>query len=784
MIKNYFKAAFRSFRRDRSYTIISIFGLATALAICLLTVAYARYELSFDKHIPNSEQIYRIVSENQLSDVERFTAMAPRALGETLKEAFPEVLGVTEFSPFTGESNVFQVNGNTYSAKRTRIDKSFFSVFDLPLLEGNIQTLNPENAVIISESAAKALFPEGHAVGSMFGSESIVGAVIKDLPQHTHFQAEVFYLEHPQDKGKIDATINRISAQYIRLKAGTSIQDFSEKTHRFLKENYAMSDRSRFVFLPLTDIHLRSSYISNLAPIQHDIRFVYLLVALAALILIISCINYINLLTARYIEKFKELGIRQIMGANKMQIAVQMFIESFSMFCIAIVCACVLGALAWPHFSQFFHISSYEGYLWNSPNILSLIALAIISALFASIFPVMTLLRRTPTEMVRDKLQEITLTFGPRKTLIIVQSAVTIILVVATLVMHRQLHFMTNRSMGFEPNHLIALNPVYERQNALKQQLLQLSSVSNVSFANAQVGKGYQAKGSGINPDNPEEKFDYGFVNADLDFMETMKLKLEMGRYFDSTFGSDFSPDSVISTTSNYVITASTAKKLGIHSIDTILTKGLQGKIIGIIQDFRMTSFKNEGPMVFLSLSDEPSGSPYVRIDSHNIPETVAAIENVWKEILPDEPFEFHFIDEQIQQMYENERSLAQLFNLFSILAIFISGLGLFSISALIVKYKTKEIGIRKVLGATLWDISSLFNWNFLKLTFLAALVAVPTAWWLMKRWLENYPYRIEVSWWILAISVLAAVAITFVTVSWQAVRAAVANPVDSLRDE
>lgn len=798
MIRNYFKTAFRSFRTDRPYALINIFGLAVALTILLLTVAYIRHELAFDRHLTHADRLYRVVMEDRSTEVEKVNALVPRPLGNTLSDVFPEIAGTTTFHPAPRENTIYRAAGKEYPLNVLLIDQHFFELFDLPLLEGNLSTaLTPDEAVI-SERMAKTYFPNGEVVGQTLertldnGQKTVVTirAVINDIPAHTHFYGDLLLAAPHYGEETLNFKSFSATSQYLMLQAGIESAAFAGKMNQYLRENFEFRENETVRLIPVTDIHLKSSHIENIAPRQHDIRFIYLFGFIALLILAIACINYINLSTARYLQKIKEMGVRKVLGASKSQLCTQVFAESLLLFGFSLPLATALSWFVRPVFSQLFDISDHAAYLINASNLLIIVLTALATSFLASIYPALILIRRPVTQLFKQKLDDIRMSFGPRKMLIAFQFSITVILIVATLVVHSQLQMLSNRSMGFEKDHLLILTRT-QNGAALKQQLLQIPTISDVSFAGSvEIGRGYGARSSMEDPNDPTASWDFSFVDADFDFYNTMKLELLDGRYFNESYGTDIiHPDSMsvrhIRFEQPIVVTESTARNLGIHSVDTLIQLGaLQGKIVGIIRDFRMTSFKEQGAMVVLRASANLRGNAYVRIASHDIPKTLSAVEAAWKHTAPHSTFDYYFADEKIQQLYQKEDNLARLFNVFSVLAIAISTLGLFSLVSLMVKHRTKEIGIRKVVGAGLWDITRLFTRDFTAVMGISILIAIPVSWWTMNKWLEDYAYRIEISAWTLGAAALIAVVITLVTVSGQAIRAGLANPVESLRDE
>lgn len=789
---------------DRSYTLINVFGLAIALTAVTLIVAYIRYELAFDGHYSDT---YRIVMEDKESLPAKIKAVAPDQLGHILEAEFPEIERVTYFYPQHVEDVLFEANGKQYPYAVLSVDKNFFDVFDLPFMEGGPSSVQNGEDVALTEKAAGELFPEGNAVGKTVertlydGSKQsgIVRAIIKDIPNQSHFQGDVLFGRNPQNEQALSFTAYSSTAQYALIKQGVSVAQLEQKIDRFL-EKYGKSEKTQVSFIPVTDLHLRTGHIEGMGIDHHDIRFIYIFGFIASLILSIASINYINLSTARSLQRVKEMGMRKVLGAKNAQLRIQVILESFLVFCIAIPIALLLAFLSWPTFSRLLDISDSVAYLLNGANLLAVMVIGIVSAIIAGLYPALILSRRHPVELFKQKVDGIRFSFGPRKTLIVFQFGISILLMVATLVVHGQLQFLNNRPMGFDQDYLLVLPQVHTQTDVLKQELLRIPTVTSVSYAgNATIGTGYGASGNMEDPTDSTKRMEFSFVDADFDFLNTLQIELVQGRYFDASYGADIARiDSMISNrqissekrrqlraSKPIVITESTAKRLDITRVDTALYLGaLQGTIIGIVKDFRMTSFKEEGPMVVLRGSQRASGNAYVRIARHDIPKTVAEIATLWHDIFPNNTYTYHFADERVQKMYASEDRLALLFSVFSIIAIGISALGLFSLVALMVKQRTKEIGIRKVMGASMLDIAALFSKDFVKLVLLAIILALPLAYWAMNSWLEDYAYRIEVSGWMLAASALAAIAIALVTVNLQAQRAARANPVDSLRDE
>lgn len=812
MLKNYLLLALRNFRKDRGYAIINLLGLGMALAAVLLIVAYIRFELSFDRHFSNAGRTYQLLMETRWADHTQRNMNVPMPLGKTLHTEFPEVEAAATMTQ--GQTSIRHHN-ELITVKYVKATPSFFSLFNYPFKAGNAAAAlaNP-NSIVLTETFATKLFPDQNPVGKTVstvkagGKENqyIVSAVIRDMPANNHFNMEAVF---PEKESTEALDLNAYSAvpQYVLLKEKADVIEFNRKLTAFSKKYHA-PETVNIQLLPVTDIRLHSGKIDDQVNNVSDIRFIYIYGIVALLILITASFNYINLTTARSMQRFKEVGMRKVMGAGRLQLIIQFTGESILLFCLTIPFALLLAYITWPVFCSYLQISDQIGYLLNASNFAYLAGIALLTGILAGAWPAFFLSLRPPVSLFKGINSHTRINFSLRKSLIVLQFSISALLIIATLIVQEQLHMLNNRPLGFNKDHLLILphTGFNNRQTAaFKQTLLQQSNITAVSVSSINIGKRFGASSSMADPADTTRQLNFAFIDADFDFIQTLEATLVQGRNFSAAYPSDMINITTIfdaigkATTREQkgrlydqiyqlpiIISESLAKALHLKKpIDSSLaTDALQGRIIGITKDVQALTLKEVSPLVVIRGVYHASGHVYVRIKPDHIPETIQLIRNEWKKFFPNDLFEVEFCDDRMQNIYATESRLASLFTAFALLAISISALGLFSLVALLLKQKTKEIGIRKIMGASLADISALFSKDFIRMIMLAILIASPVAWWGMNKWLQEYATRIEISCWVFVLTGAATLLIALITVNVQVVRAARANPVKSLRSE
>ncbi len=705
MLQNYFLLALRTLYRDRTYAAINLAGLALAFGAVLLIVGYIRYELSFDRHFTTADRVYQLMMEDKTPEPAQRKIQVPSLLGQTLVEEFPDVEAAT---PFLSWSLQVKVADKFMNLSNAWVGADFFKVFDLKLIQGNIaHALSDKQGIVLTRSAARNLFPGENPVGKAIERVSHEGAAIpmtvtgimEDLPANSHFSFDALVPDSP-DKGTLNFNAYSSVPQYILLKRGSNVANLKRQMPGFGRK-YGLENRAGLVnirFLPLTDIRLHSGRIDDQKFQVSDIRFVYIYGMIALLILAIALVNYINLTTARSFQRIREVGIRKVLGAGRTQVVFQFMGESFLLFCLSLPLALILAFQFWPAFAKLLQISGDRSYLVTAPNIAALFAVAAVSAIISGLYPAFVLSRMQPVEVFRQKSGGFRFSFLFRKGLIVFQFCISVLLMNVTVLIYKQLQFLSNRSMGFDESFLLIVPDVhYTRADVFKQTLLRFPGVESVSYGmNVSIGDEYIASTSVRDPADSTQSISYGFVYTDFDFLETMKIELLSGRYFSEQYRSDLVDyDKLIrepydsderkrrNINEPIVITESLARRLNITKTDTSVHFPLYGTVIGIVKDFRVSSFRDESPFIVLKGSRSSSGQAFVRIAGSAVPATLAAIGQTWKSIFPNMPFEYSFADDMIQQIYGHEKRLASLSTVFAVMAIALSVMGLFGLTAI-----------------------------------------------------------------------------------------------------
>ncbi|MBX3255488.1 MAG: ABC transporter permease [Chitinophagaceae bacterium] len=802
MFKNYFLIAIRSFKKDRVNSLISLSGLIIGLTCVMLVAGYIRYETSFDKNYSHSSRIYRIISTNNRNDYGR-TELIPTAFAPALVREIPGIKGQTQISTWTKYAFL---NNQFAGFKQTDVDSSFFSIFNFKFIHGNPQTAlnNPDN-IVLTATTAKKIYNTLDVVGKTLTTKSetyIVSGVVQDMPQNSFLQTDAF---HFRPRSKYSETLD-ISDGYTMgnafilldeklsaIDAGNKIREFC---HRYKMDNYKME------LQPVQQVHLHSSDIKDQSDEYNigNLQYVYIYAAIALLILIIGCISFINLAIARSMERTKEVGVRKVMGAGRKQLIVQFLGESWVYFIIAFSVALVLAVLAWNGFTQLINIQAGRDFLLNIYTVQAISGICIFSCLLSGFYPAVFLSSLRPVITLRGGYQNVKFNFGLRKALVVMQFTITIMLIATTLVVHSQLNYLNNKPLGFNKDNLISFNIPYLDQIplAFKDKLLQGAHINSLTFSSLEVGNTYGMGGSMRDPKTGNDStklLQNAIIDGDLDFMKTFQIPVIEGRDFSPAYPSDITDYNSIAGFPGVdkrrplIVSESLVKNLGIKNpLGTVLDQDyfLKGTIIGVFKSFSVMSLKNSDPLI--AIRCEQKGRPlthvYARINAQNTPESIRYISEVYKQFFPEEIFDFSFVEGRIAHLYDTEIRLTKLINLFALLAILLSCTGLFSLVSLMVRKRTKEIGIRKVIGASVNNIVVLIGKDFLWLIIISFIIATPLAYIAMTKWLQSYANRTTLYWWIFLVAGIAAFLIAFISISFKSVAAAVGNPVKALRTE
>jgi len=794
MFKNYFKIAFRNLWRHRVFSGINILGLSVGMTACFLIFLYVRFEMSYDNMHSKSADIYRIICDIK-TPTETLKPSGPSwAVGPHLmKGDFPQVVASARI---TGDEILVR-KGNVKFQEKNSIwaDSTFFDVFDFKLVRGNRHTaLNEILDVVFSESAAKKYFGKTDPLGQTVlltgdGLTAKVTGIMQDIPENSTIKADMIVSMNTITR-KFNPELdnqwgNYGNNTYVLLKPGASPELFTKQLPAFLEkmngtEMKKLNMYPTLMLEKLKDVYLRSTRDDSKTG---NIKNVYIFSIVAVFILLIACFNFINLTTARSVERAKEVGIRKVVGAGRQQLTWQYLGESVIVCLIAFFISVGAAALLLPSFNTLAGKTISDGIFEHWGMIVSLFLASIGIGLLAGIYPALVLSSFKPVSVLKGRFSTGTKGILLRKVLVVSQFTISIALIISVLVVYLQLNFMRGQDLGFSKDQMMILDTYGDpAKETFMQTVAALPNVKSVTMSSSVPGGGNPGAYSQIQNVKGEMQIanlDLYFV--DWDYIKQFGIKMAAGRAFSRDFQTD--------TTQAMILNESAAKQFGYRKPQDAVGRdfdqwGRKGKIVGIMKDFHFKSLQEE--IKPLSMRIEPKGCNLVsvKISANNLSASISTIEKKWNTLMPNRPFSYFFLDDFFDKQYRSEQRFGQLFLNFAILAIIISCLGLLGLASYSTMQRTREIGIRKVLGATVPNIVNLLSKDFLKLVALAVVIASPVAWIVMHRWLQDFAYRIPIFWWIFVVAAFTAAIIALITVSFQAIKAAVSNPVVSLRSE
>lgn len=812
MIKNYVKIAFRQLRKQKMYTAIKIGGFAFSIAACLLIALYIRNEVSFDKSYPDANRIYRIVGEYQDVGIHEKGVDWPAVMGRTVKSDFPEVEKFGRLMPNSlfwgaGSNELKRADGveNTHEEGFAYADQSLLDILKLPMAYGDrAHALTEPLTMVISKSKASKYFPGQNPVGKVMYLNNNksrpykIGGVMEDLPETSHLRYDFLLTLTGIEYWNGEQTTWGASnySVYLLMKPGADIPAFNKKLTDGIIKNYYIPDmlkngdknalriagHMKMFMQNVKDINLKSYDIHD--GMSHgDIRFVWLFGAVAGFILLIACINFINLSTAKSANRAKEVGLRKVVGSQRSGLISQFLTESllYSFFSFAL--GLILAAILLPYFNVLASktLSIPWQQWWLLPTVL---VSAVIIGVVAGIYPAFYLSGFKPVEVLKGRLSVGSKSSVLRNGLVVFQFTTSIILIISTVVIYNQMQFILNKKVGFEKDQVLMIQGTNTLENEVKNfknELLKLSSVKSVSISDFLPVSGTKRNGNEFHNEG-KEKIEAGvggqFWDVDADYIKTFGMKIVAGRNFNPTMKTD---------SDAYIINQTMAKKLNLKNPvgKRISNYGRPKLIIGVVQDFNFESLRDRLDPLVMHLGNSNS-IVSVKIKTGDVKSTLAQITSTWKNFSPNQPIRYTFMDERFANMYADVQRMGRIFTSFAVLAIIIACLGLFALAAFMAEQRSKEIGIRKVLGASIGNITTLLSMNFIKLVFLAIIIASPIAWWAMNKWLQDFnpSNRISISWWMFALAGITAILIAVFTVSYQSIKAALMNPVNSLKAE
>jgi len=788
MIKNYFKIALRNIRRYSTYSILNITGMAIGMVSAILILLWVQDEWSYDRHFKNADDLYRIIqNENPSGGEVSLLAPTPGVLTRTLKEQYPEIIRSSRYEP---HSELRLKKGDEFMHEKAvaAVDKDFLKMFNIEFVQGDINSaLNePHNAVITEEMAYKYFgFKDalGKTLQESLGYLVTVTGVVKK-PHNSHLQYDFLVpIELLTERGAPLNDWHFLCYNYIELKKGTDSKIFSNKIRDFIIKNTKGSNAEIFL-QNVKKIHLFSSrkYTFDIGG-HGDITYVKIMSLIAVFILLIACINFMNLSTAQSARRAKEIGVRKVAGANKLKIIIQFLGESLLIVFVALVIAMIFVELLLPGFNNF-NGKQLEVNYQSAGLYIGLITLVLFCGLLAGSYPAFYLSSLKPLDIMKG-----TITNNPgnmqfRRVLVIFQFSLSVILIICTVIVGNQLRYMQNINLGFNKDNIgyfqFPAAPWDPKLKTLKKELINNPDILSVTreFINYENPLNIEGPSGGFNWTGKKEGDDVLFYNisADEDYAKTFQLEIKEGRFFSSEFSTDKTA---------IVINEQAAKILGFKDpIGEIITnhQGTKLNIIGVVKDFHFKSLHTKIEPLLIRIGE--SNNFFIRMKPENITSTIESVKKTYNSFKPDIPIEFHSLDDDFDKLYRSEQRISKILGYFSFLAIIISCLGLIGLSSFMTMRRTKEIGIRKINGAKSIEIFSLLSGEYIIWVMISIIIACPVAWYAMHRWLQNFAYRIDLSWWVFALSGVIALLIAFLTVSWQSYRAASKNPVEALRYE
>lgn len=815
MLKNYFKTAFRSLSRNRNYTLLNIAGMAVGIAVCMMIFLIIQFQTSFDDFHTNKDRVFRVLTEYHPAGAATvaYGKDVPFPMPVGLKTTFPQIEQVAPI--FASHHDVMLVPDAAGTSMKTfKEDKgvfftapSFFKMFDFPLLAGAYTSLEEPNNVFLTKEIAEKYFGDwktamGKTIklqvgGYLFehGTEVLkVSGILATIPANTDFQLKLVVAYGTGFTGSLMAQStdweDRTNAGfgcYVLLPPHVSVDNFNQQLRAYSGKVQSPENKDRHSLQPLAAVHYdtQTGNYSNKAISRELLNVLWLI---AAFILLIACVNFINLSTAQAVNRAKEIGVRKVMGGNKSQLQTQFLVETFLVVTGSVLLAAMVAVLALPAVNQLLELSLSYHLLNNASVILFLLMVTLVVTALAGFYPSIVLSRFNPVKALKSKLTANTVKgISLRRGLVVFQFIIAQALIIGTLIIVKQMNYFMDQPLGFDKETIINVpfrvdSLRMSRLDYLKDQLLSVNGVQAVSFnSNTPIEDGIDIW-STFKFDHSIKEADFKAITkfADNQYLSAYKLPLVAGRNLQAS-----------KMTREFLVNESLMKSLGINNPDDILNKEISmwgGRIkcpvVGVVKDFNVRSFRQDLAPLLITTNNTMYSQAGIKLATTNVPATLQSVKQKFDQTFPDFVYEYKFLDDKIASFYKQENQLAQLYKIFAVIAIFLSCLGLYGLASFMAAQRIKEVGIRKVLGATSGNIVYLFSKEFVLLVAIAFAIATPLAWYYMHQWLQDYVYRIDIRWWWFAASGLAAILIALATISFQTIRAAIANPVKNLRTE
>lgn len=788
MFKNYIKIIFRNLRKNKIYSLINISGLAIGMACTILILLWVEYELNYDGFHKNNNEIYWTVRKYTNPDGSTdFSPVTVLPLAEALKSEFPEILKATRFNDAFGEFPL-KFRDKTIFAKGSPVDPDFFDIFTFTFKYGNAVTaLENSNSIVITNRMAKKFFGDNNPIGQtiqfeLWGSwwDFLITGIIEDVPANSHFDLDLLFSTTFLLNRGWDETnwLNGCVKTYILTIPGMDVAALTEKIADINMRHHPHATASIHLH-PLKKIHLYNLDGGG------RIIYIYIFVTIAFFILLISCINFINISTACSEKRAKEIGVRKVVGAFRHQLGSQFLIESIMFSFLSLAISLLIVNISIPFLSRITGTELEINY--TGSMVLWFVGIALFAGVVSGIYPAISMSSTTVIYMFKESIVRKGIRSLPslRKILVGFQFLLSIILIICVVTIHKQLSFMENKDLGLDKEHVIRLTLRSEMRNqqkfeTIKNELLKNSDILSMTACNSNFTNWqFTIDENDIHwrGKQPQDKVEMEVNSVDFDYMKTFNMKMAEGRFFSQDFATDANEAVILNETA--------VKVLGLQNpVGQQIEYRGNRQIVGIIKDFNFYSLHEQIQPMVLIIAPFWYHSLYIKISGTKPMDTIQSIERTIKQVVSDYPFVHNFLDDNLNQLYKTEQNVRKILMIFSFLAIFISCLGIFGLIAYVTERRTKEIGIRKTLGASVTGVVVLLTRDFTKWIILANIVAWPISWYFVNRWLQTFAYRIDLTIWPFLMAGLIALVIALLTVSWQAVRAATANPVESLRYE
>ncbi len=810
MLSNYFKIAWRNLIKNKAFTAINISGLAIGIATCLTIMLFVQNELSFDRFNEKASQIVRVVFRGTMNgeNMKESSVMAPVA--SSFRNDYPEVTDATRLLQY-GSPKIVVENKTFKDASFAYVDSNFFQVFTLPLIKGDAKTVLIEpNTVVITESLSQKYFGNADPIGKILNLKDDnqlykITGVMRDIPVNSHFHFDIFgsmatvpdarntswmsgsyftYLVLPKHydykklEAKLPGSVEKYMGPQLLKDLGVSLTEFRKKGNDI-----------GLYLQPLTDIHLKSDFSNSLEP-GGDIRYVYIFSAIALFMLLIACINFMNLSTAGASKRAKEVGIRKVLGSVKYELIGQFLIESALLVLFSLMIALFLVKISLPLFNELSGKQLKLNFFQNPFMILGLLLFWFLVSILAGSYPAFYLSSFKPISVLKSKFIGKVKSISFRSGLVVFQFIISVGLIVGTTVVYQQLSYIQHIKLGYDREQLLVLRNSYllgDQEDAFKEQIIRDPRVANVTTSGfLPAGPTNDDLASSFPDDNRNLNSRVRIYKIDDHYIPTMGMKIVAGRNFSKEFPSDSSKNAPTVIVNETLASAFGWGKNAVGHTVNLSTDNVGGKkdlkVIGVVQDFHFRSLHE--PINPLLMVLQKSSGLIIKVKPKYVAGLLATLKTQWDAYKTEEPFTYAFVNELYNQTYIAEQKTGSILNIFAGLTIFIACLGLFGLATFTAEQRNKEIGIRKVLGASVPDLIALISKEFIVLVSIAIVIATPIAWWAMNAWLNDFAYRIHISGWVFVIAGVAAIIIALITVSFQAIKAAVANPITSLRSE